>query len=296
MIRIVTHSGDFHADEVFAVATLRMVLGAVPSELIRTRDEEEIKTGDYVVDVGGVYDQEKNRFDHHQEGRAGNHPNGIPYSSFGLVWKKFGPQVSGSPEIARQIMKSLVVPIDANDNGVEVYDLKFPDVEPFGISRLMTIWRPSFHEHEQNFDVAFEKAVSFARTVLERLIEQEKGEIEARKRIEKIIAETADPRVIILDAVYPWERTIADHTEVLYTVRQQSENLWRMKAARKDPKSFALRKPFPLAWAGKRGEELAKITGVPDALFCHNNRFIVTAGSKEGVLALAKLALANEEE
>ncbi len=120
---------------------------------------------------------------------------------------------------------------------------------------------------------------------------QGRAEVEARVRIEKIIRQTADPRVIELDAMYPWEAAIADHPEVLYTIRRQSETIWRMKAARKDPQAFELRKPFPAAWAGKRGEELAKITGVPDALFCHNNRFIVTANSKEGILKLAELAL-----
>ena len=290
-----THSGDFHADEIFAVATLRMMLGDTPSETVRTRDPEVVVTGDYVVDVGGIYDRDKNRFDHHQEGRAGNHPNGIPYSSFGLVWEKFGEAVCGNKLIADQIMKDLVVPIDANDNGVEIYESKIGGVSPFGISRLMTIWRPSWHEHQQDFDVAFDKAVMFARTILERLIIQEQGESQARERIEKIIAETADPRVIVLDAIYPWERTIANHPEVLYTLRQQNETIWRIKSARKSIDRFESRKPLPSAWAGKRGEELANITGVPGALFCHNNRFIATADSKEGILKLAELALANEE-
>lgn len=291
MVKIVTHSGDFHADEIFAVATLRIMLGDTPSELIRTRDEEIIKTGDYVVDVGGIYAPDKNRFDHHQEGRAGNHPNGIPYSSFGLVWEKFGETVCGSKEIADMITADLVIGIDADDNGVKIFNVINPGIYPCTISRFMTIWRPSWHEHEQNFDTAFEQAATFARFALTRFIAQAKGDIEARQRIEKIIAETPDPRVIILEANYPWERTIASHPEVLYTIRQQNETVWRIKAARLELGKYELRKPFPLAWAGKRGEELAAITGVPDALFCHNNRFIVTASSKEGILQLAELAL-----
>ena len=58
----------------------------------------------------------------------------------------------------------------------------------------------------------------------------------------------------------------------------------------KDSRFFLRRKYFPESWAGKRDSELAGITGVLDAVFCHNHRFIAVAGSKEGAFALAKLA------
>ena len=85
-IKIVTHSSGFHTDDVFAVATLLIMLGEnADVEIIRSRDMEVIKTGDYVVDVGGVHDPVTNRFDHHQAGGAGKRENDIPYASFGLV-------------------------------------------------------------------------------------------------------------------------------------------------------------------------------------------------------------------
>lgn len=34
--------------------------------IIRTRDTAELDLCDVVVDVGGVYDPDKHRFDHHQ--------------------------------------------------------------------------------------------------------------------------------------------------------------------------------------------------------------------------------------
>jgi uncharacterized UPF0160 family protein len=57
------------------------------------------------------------------------------------------------------------------------------------------------------------------------------------------------------------------------------------------PESFDARADLPEAWAGLRDAELAAVTGVPDAGFCHNGRFIAAAKSFEGVLAMAKLAL-----
>ena len=90
-IKIVTHNGSFHADDLFACAFLKLLYPK--AEIIRTRDEEVIKTGNIVLDVGGIYNPEKNLFDHHQRGGAGIRPNSIPYASLGLIWKHFGDKL-----------------------------------------------------------------------------------------------------------------------------------------------------------------------------------------------------------
>jgi uncharacterized UPF0160 family protein len=60
---------------------------------------------------------------------------------------------------------------------------------------------------------------------------------------------------------------------------------------RKDSKSFESKKYLPQEWAGKKDAELAEISGVPDATFCHNARFMAVAKSKEGAIDLAEKAL-----
>ena len=117
MKRIITHSGHFQPDEIFAVATLSLVLDG-DYELIRTRDAKVFPTGDFVVDVGDEYDPARGRFDHHQKGGAGMGAEGIPLSSFGLVWREFGEKVSGSRDIAEKIEKMIVRAIDADDAGI----------------------------------------------------------------------------------------------------------------------------------------------------------------------------------
>ena len=67
-----------------------------------------------------------------------------------------------------------------------------------------------------------------------------------------------------------------------------------MKALRLGPSAFATRIKFPESWAGKRDKDLAEVSGVSDSVFCHNGRFLAVAKSKEGALALAKLALENK--
>jgi len=51
---------------------------------------------------------------------------------------------------------------------------------------------------------------------------------------------------------------------------------------------------LPAEWAGLRDAELARVTGVADAVFCHRNRFMAVARTKEGAVALAKLALKTD--
>src|SRR5436190_1581201 len=98
---IVTHDTSYHADDVFAVATL--LLAFPDAQVIRSREQSVIDSADIVVDTGSVYDPPKMRFDHHQAGGAGQRQNNIPYASFGLVWKEFGERISGSREAAEII-------------------------------------------------------------------------------------------------------------------------------------------------------------------------------------------------
>jgi uncharacterized UPF0160 family protein len=70
---IVTHNGKYHPDEVFACATLLVMLerNGLKGMIIRTRDESFIEKADFVCDIGNVYDASRQRFDHHQPEGAG---------------------------------------------------------------------------------------------------------------------------------------------------------------------------------------------------------------------------------
>src|SRR3990167_3466507 len=94
---IATHNGSFHADDVFGVGVL---MGVFPSHtLLRTRNNAPIEAADFAVDVGGLWDAETGRFDHHQRSFAGARPAhvvdgaqtpGVGYASAGLVWAAYG--------------------------------------------------------------------------------------------------------------------------------------------------------------------------------------------------------------
>jgi uncharacterized UPF0160 family protein len=88
-VTIGTHSGTFHADEALATFLLRLLPTYKNADVIRSRDPKVLDECTIVVDVGGVYDNDKLRYDHHQRGFDENFGMGFvtKLSSAGLVYK-----------------------------------------------------------------------------------------------------------------------------------------------------------------------------------------------------------------
>ncbi|KAF5961640.1 hypothetical protein HYC85_002849 [Camellia sinensis] len=63
-----THDGSFHCDEALGCFMIRLTTKFSAAEIVRTRDPKVLETLDAVLDVGGVYDPSRDRYDHHQKG------------------------------------------------------------------------------------------------------------------------------------------------------------------------------------------------------------------------------------
>ena len=296
---LVTHSGSFHADEVFACASLCIMLEEAGEsfEIKRTRNEDEIKKGDFVFDVGGIYDPEINRFDHHQPGGAGKRENGIEYSSFGLVWKKFGSKVAGGAGVAKRVDDRIVQIIDADDNGIDIFISGIPNVSNYSIYDAINAFHPSYTNVTGNIDSAFSEALNFAKLLLKKEIIKAQDQEEVFVYIKEKISElNNDDKILVLDKYIPrveiWNEMI-NYPQILFVVSpgNPEASMWKVLGLRIDMSSFKLRRDLPSAWGGLKDEELAKIAGVPDVIFCHRGLFMAVAHSKEGTVKLAELAL-----
>ncbi len=286
---IATHNGRFHADECFAVALLKQIYPE--ATYIRTRDPELIEKADIVVDIGGVHDETKNRFDHHQSGGAGMRENEIPYASFGLVWNTYSGQLSQNLEVLRIVEKNLVMPIDAMDNGIDLIKLLHPIISPVLLQSILFLFTPTWQEKERTFEQGFEESLVLAGKILTRSLSHAEAEVTAQNMVLEAYQKSEDKRVIVLETKYPYS-VLSTKDEPLFVVVPDIElGRWKVQAVGKGPSTYEVRKPFPSNWAGKRDLELAEETGVPDAIFCHNARFMAVAGSKEGAMHLADLAL-----
>lgn len=291
---IVTHNSKFHADDIFAVATLILMLEKEESEyeVIRSRDPEVISRADYVVDVGEVYSEKENRFDHHQKGGAGKRDNRIPYASFGLVWKRYGEVVSGNIKNSQKIDQILVQQVDAHDNGLILFETKIPGVYPYTIESLRYAFVPTWKEGFKDINLIFASLVTGAQSLLRREITRASDFFEAEEAIKKIYNDSQNKQLIIMDRYYPANDFLIQYPEPLFMVFPSSDDgTWILNTIQNDENIHSDRKSLPQSWAGKSGEDLKSITGVSDVVFCHNNRFLAVAKTKESILKLAEIAM-----
>ena len=139
-----THSGKFHADDVFSSALLLYLNPEI--RIIRENKVPEDFDG-IVFDIG------RGRYDHHQKDSR-IRENGIPYAAFGLLWEKLGPEILGE-ELAQKFDESFVQPLDNNDNTGEKNEL----------ATLIGNFNPTWDAQGGN-DEAFFQAVSVAGMIL----------------------------------------------------------------------------------------------------------------------------------
>ena len=291
MLQVATHPGNFHADDVFAVAVLGLVHG--PLEIVRTRDEAALAAAAVRVDVGGRSDPGTGDFDHHQRGGAGERENGIRYASFGLVWRRYGAELAGDAEAAAAIDERLVQGVDANDTGQTISEPLVDGIRPMSVSGVIAALNPVWDEElsPAEEDARFADAVALATTILERELHGARAYRRALSLVREAIGRSPDPRIVELDRKLPWHETVVTAApEALYVVYPKSDG-WGMQAVPRALGSFENRRDLPAEWAGHSGADLARITGVPDAIFAHTKRFYASAGSREGILALAAAAL-----
>lgn len=289
-MKIVTHDGKFHLDEMFAIATL---LSLYPdAEVVRTRDEKEIETADIVVDVGGIHDPSKKRFDHHQPGGAGKRENGIPFASFGLVWKEYGLNLCGNDERISSLMdKKMVQPIDASDSGYVLFKTTHREVAPYLFENVVRALTPTWKDDEP-IDQSFNNLMPFLKIILEKEIEKAKYFFQDTTAVKESYKNAEDKTIIILEHSYPWRSILARKKEPVYVIHpDQNTGNWIIGCVPVGARSQECRKFFPNAWRGKKDEAFEEISGVKGALFCHDKGFIAFAISKESALELAKKSL-----
>lgn len=294
-MEIATHNGQFHTDDVLAVALL---LELHPNaSVVRTRDDARLAQADIVVDVGKVFDAKAKRFDHHQK-QAGARPNGIIYSGFGLVWREYGLQFCDDNEtVWRRIDETLAAHVDAHDNGQRTYTCDHTEVEPFLIEDVIRLFNPSpLDKTEANrYDEFFMKAVELGRFVLNRMKKAELETAAAEATFLQSYAQSADKRFVVLEEKLPFKQLLPELPELLYVVYPyETGESWMAQAVALYPNSFQPRRPFPEAWRGASVEQLRQLTGVDDVIFCHAGGFIAGAVSRQGATELMYKSLGDK--
>lgn len=290
MMKIATHDGVFHADEVFALAVLKLYFEKDDTqvEIVRTRDLSIISKCDVAVDVGGEYDKERMKFDHHQKDKPGKHNNGLPYASFGLVWKDFGDTITSSELVREMVETRLVSPIDAIDSGVSISTPIYDGVYEFGVGQVMSAISAVFGDDESG--LAFERALEVARLVILGEIAKAEAKIEGEMKVVEEIQKQKEPDILILDSYVNWEVAVSKCKNIKLVVYPDKESTrWCIQVARDNLEIFGQdRINFPENWRGLSNSELVQVSGVFGSLFCHTAGFFAVANDKESALELAQ--------
>ena len=190
------------------------------------------------------------------------------------------------------INTSLVQPIDAGDNGIDVCLLNEYGVKPVIIQNILH-WLSC----DQDNDTAFRKSVRWARTIINNVLCEKIRAHTAIADIRESFAQ-AEPgaQMFTLEGDYSrqliWQALMSkeEAKNLLYVV-YQGDDSWNIVAMRSRLDSFDSRKPLPEAWRGLDERDLQRVSGVADAVFCHRSGFLAAAKSREGAIALAKAAI-----
>lgn len=278
-----THSGKFHADDVFSAALL-----------LYLNPEITIIRGNKVPDdyKGLVFDIGRGQYDHHQKDSRVRE-NGVPYAAFGLLWEALGAEILGA-ELAEKFDESFVQPLDNNDNTGEKNEL----------ATLIGNFNPGWDSKGSN-DQAFFQAVSVAGMILENKFERYRGNERADKRVEEVLEEhqralkTGDTpaentNILVLPEFIPCQKRLSE-TSIAFVIFPSNRGGYCIQPQKKEY-SMNYKCSFPSQWLGLEGEELIAATGLESAVFCHKGGFLMTCGTLEDSLRACRSSLAAFHE
>ncbi|XP_065317539.1 MYG1 protein-like [Gordionus sp. m RMFG-2023] len=240
--KIGTHDGKFHCDEVLACYLLKCLPEFKSAYIIRSRDTQLLEKCDVVVDVGGVYDYDKLRFDHHQKSfdktlqsiKDNALFDKIKLSSAGLVYAHFGEKVireslkrcSSSHSttnlneslisyIYLKVYENFIQEIDAIDNGIDVTETN--EIKKYKISTNLSSrvshLNPAWNDLTTPADAQFQKAINLVGPEFDERIHFYANVMwPAREIVKKAIEDRfkvyESGEILVLDISVPWQDTL----------------------------------------------------------------------------------------
>lgn len=267
-----THSGKFHADDVFSAALLMLL-----------NPDIKIERGFQVPEDfdGIVFDIGFGEFDHHQQDRAVR-DNNIPYAAFGLLWRKYGSMLVGEDE-AKRFDEKFIQSLDMNDNtGSENQ-----------IAEVISVFNPPW-DYAVSSDTAFQEAKELAYKILVKEIAHIKSINRAEALVTKALEKLEDG-ILVLPRSAPWKKFVKDK-DVEFVVCPSNRGGFTAQAVPKPENGSELKIPFPEAWRGVEKERIAEVSGVETLQFCHNSGFLISALTLEDAIKACRRTKAQSQQ
>ena len=283
-----THSGKFHADDVFSSALLLYL----NPQITITRGNRVPEEYD-----GIVFDIGRGRYDHHQRDSRVRE-NGVPYAAFGLLWEELGGEILGET-LAQRFDEEFVQPLDNNDNTGEKNELATL------IGNFNPVWDETEaadgvteEERDRGLSVGFLRAVQVAGMVLENKFARYRADARADEKINQVLAmqetQGGDARILVLPEFVPCQKQLKE-TDIAFVIFPSNRGGYCIQPQKK-PDSMNYKCSFPKQWLGLENEELQKATGLASAGFCHKGGFLMTVGDEADAIRACEISLEEYEQ
>ncbi len=268
-----THAGEFHADDVFSTAFIKMLLPNIEVKRVLKVPKGLDITKNLIYDIGG-YDG-YTTYDHHQINKQMRNET-IPYAAFGLLWRDFACELGLSESVIKNVDQKLVIAIDACDNGI------YSNM----ISSMISTFNPFWNENVDS-DTQFFKAVELATTILKRTIDREVSREQAEEKVLEY-AKQIKNHVLFLPEYLPINQELFDTKlpDVLFYVYPSNRGGYNIQAINQptDDNEWSKRAYFPKEWLGNPDTSLGMT-------FCHPGNFLAAADTAEHAINIANIAV-----
>lgn len=310
---IAVHNGVFHADEAFGVVFL-MLLGS-EMRVIRTRNPAQIEQADVALDVGGIYDNSKFRYDHHQKDFVEVHEGtSIKLAACGLIWRHFGSDVIKKlhPELDAEQIQSLwqtveetvCYPVDLQDNGQGNFKIEGAEAQALTISMMVS----SFNQEDiysPAQDEAFMRVVEILKEYVLNFLRSEANKLQLLKEAEVAVRQQIGDRVLVLDKFLPFRTAVlkanAEGNGKFDLVTYPAKGQWNIQTVPLSdaPENiYSQRVSFPQRLWGLTGPDASKESlGGVALVFCHKTGFLaaIRVDTTEAARKAAEAVIAEAE-
>lgn len=312
---VITHNGLFHADEGFGVAFLSLLLGSEMVRVVRTRNPAQIEQADVVLDVGGIYDNDGLRYDHHQREFTEVHDGtSVKLAACGLIWRHFGTCVITRlhPELDTEQVKTLwqmvdetiCRPVDLQDNGQGTFKTEGAEAQALTISMMVS----SFNQQDiysPAQDEAFMRVVEILKEYVLNFLRAGANKLQLLKEAEEAVKAQLGSRVLVLDKFLPYREAVlkanAEEGGMFDLVTYPAKGQWNIQTVPVDdsPENFySQRVSLPQRLWGLTGPDASKEQlGDCALVFCHKTGFLaaVKADTADAARKAAEAVIAEAQ-
>ena len=318
---IATHDGTFHADETTACAIITYLYEN--SNIIRSRDPDELEKADIIIDVSGINDDR--HYDHHCKDFKDSRKNGIRYATAGLMWKKYGieflrkvvaselsfhPNAETLEKAFERVDNEVMVMIDLNDNGdLTKYVDSIAPQENEGEKRVAATLN-DFYQNDPSIpyivamantpsaspqiqDKNFLNTVKMLRTIL---VNCAINALHTETGIAKVLEAYKGGPMLVIHERLPWTSAIFANMDTfkdcLIAVYPDRNQRWRIQSLPvSKAQRFVNRLSAPEQWRGLNDKDLDAATGLHNMNFIHRSGFTGGASDYDSCMELARLWL-----